>query len=95
MLTKNDLVKVGEVIDVKLKPVKSDLAKIGQVIDKRLDVKLKPIKMDIKQIKKDLEFVVGSLDKDRWNLEKKFEIHTEHPPRIFPPKLNISDIQVA
>lgn len=87
MLTKNDLNKIGEAIDIRLKPVKSDLAKIGQVIDERLEIKLTqklaPIKKDLKILRRDLESVLGSLDKDRWKLEQKFESHTDHPPRMF------------
>lgn len=70
---------------------KSDLTKIGQVVDERLEIKLEsklnqklaPIKKDLKILRRDLESVLGSLDKDRWTLEQKFETHVSHPPRDF------------
>lgn len=82
---------------------KSDLTKIGQVIDERLEIKLEtkfdqklaPIKRDLKILRRDLESVLGSLDKDRWALEQKFEAHTDHPPRMFSPKLNIQGTPIV
>ena len=56
-----------------------DLNKIGDVMDK----KLVPVKKDIKILRRDLEKVLGSLDKDRWNLEQKFDSHVSHPPKAF------------
>ena len=69
MLTNDDLNKIGQIIDEKL--------------DNKFDLKLKPLKNDLKKIRKDLEFVVGSLDKQRWNLEQKFDSHVSHPPKAF------------
>lgn len=62
---------------------KTDLDKIEKLMDSKFDQKLKPIKRDLTKVRKDLEFVVGVLDKDRWKLEQKFDSHISHPPRAF------------
>ena len=62
---------------------KNDLGKIEKLMDSKFDEKLKPIKKDLTKVRKDLEFVVGVLDKDRWRLEQKFDSHISHPPRAF------------
>ncbi|MEK7163634.1 MAG: hypothetical protein AAB768_00650 [Patescibacteria group bacterium] len=62
---------------------KNDLDKIEKLMDSKFDEKLKPIKKDLTKVRKDLEFVVGVLDKDRWKLEQKFDSHVSHPPRAF------------
>jgi len=61
----------------------TDLNKIEKLMDSKFNQKLKPIESTMNKIRKDLEFVVGVLDKDRWRLEQKFESHTSHPPRAF------------
>jgi hypothetical protein len=43
-----------------------------------VDHSLVPIKKDLKKIRKDLEFAVGVLDKDRWKLEKRIDRIEDH-----------------
>ncbi len=84
MLTQTDLNKIGQIVDEKLDAkLNSEFKSFESKLDSKFDQKLKPIKSDLKKIRKDLEFVVGVLDKDRWRLEQKFDSHTSHPPRAF------------
>ncbi len=78
MLTKSDLSQIGKVvekqIDSQVRPIVRDV--VGEEIQKAL----KPVKRDLRKIKKDLEFAVGTLDRERWHLEKRFDSHITHPP---------------
>ncbi len=60
MLTKNDLTQIRGVVK--------------EEVDVSLGRELKPIKRDLKKIRKDLEFAVGVLDRDRWKLEKRVDV---------------------
>ncbi len=96
MLTKSDLTKIGQIFDERLeekleskleKKLESKFekfeVKLEEKLESKFNEKLKPIKRDLSKIRKDLEFVVGVLDKDRWKLEQKFDSHISHPPRAF------------
>lgn len=70
MLTKSDLSQISKVVEKQIG------YQVGPIVDKAL----KPIKKDLKKIRKDLEFAIGTLDRERWQLEKRFDSHTTHPP---------------
>lgn len=76
MLTANDLTKIGKL-------VKSEInieinASVPGIVKQVVAKELKPVKKDIKKIRRDLEFVVGSLDKDRWKLEQRVNKIDKH-----------------
>lgn len=75
MLTKTDLSQIRAVVK---EEIKDTVKQSGLTLT--LTLALKPIKKDLKKIRKDLEFAVGTLDRERWQLEKRFDSHTAHPP---------------
>ena len=59
---------------------KPDLSNIRTIVKEEVQKETRPIKRDLKKIRKDLEFAVGTLDRERWTLERRFDSHTIHPP---------------
>ena len=73
MLTKNDLTRIGEVVDkkienrlgVELKPIKEDIGLLKK--------ELRPIKEDISHIRKDMKTVINYFDREYLQLRKRVE----------------------
>jgi hypothetical protein len=63
MLTKQDLQGIGNLVE----------QKISQLVPGIVKQELKPVRRDIRKLRKDLEFAIGSLDKDRWKLEQRVD----------------------
>jgi len=53
-------------------------SQVPSIVTGILQKGLKPIKKDLKKIRKDLEFAVGVLDRDRWKLEKRVDVIESH-----------------
>lgn len=63
MLTKTDLVQIGNVIDSKLKPIQKDI---------------KTMKSDIAQTRKDVKVIISYFDREYVDLRKRVELIEEH-----------------
>lgn len=84
MLTKSDLNQIGVVVNksiqVQVPPIvnKAIQTQVPGIVTGILQKELKPIKKDLKKIRKNLEFAVGVLDRDRWKLKKRVDVIESH-----------------
>jgi len=88
MLTQTDLSQIRGVVKEEVNGAiqsqvpgmmaKAIQSQVPSIVTGILQKGLKPIKKDLKKIRKDLEFAVGVLDRDRWKLEKRVDVIESH-----------------
>ena len=84
MLTKTDLNQIRGVVKEEITGAiqsqvpgmitKGIQSQVPIIVTGIIQKELKPMKKDLKKIRKDLEFAVGVLDRDRWKVEKRVEV---------------------
>ena len=79
MLTKNDLQQIKAIVKTEVNGAIQ--SQVPPIVTGILQKELKPVKKDLKKIRRDLEFAVGVLDRDRWKVEKRVEV-LEHQAQV-------------
>ena len=77
MLTSEDLLAIGNIIDTKLEQ------KLEEKLEQKFDSKLKPINTRLRKIEKTLDVIVRTFDKDIIETKKRvdrIEDHLSLPP---------------
>jgi len=76
MLTASDLSKIKNIVHGEIK------TETPPIVEKIVTKHLTPIGKDVTKIRKDLEYAIGSLDKDRWILEQRVNtLESQYKPQ--------------